>query len=73
MLAVVGDDPKALVLDIATGATIAELHGHLDYSFAAAWHPSGQYLATANQVRLHLSSAGKESLNPECEYLYGVL
>lgn len=50
LLAVVGDDPEALVLDTATGATVAELNGHLDYSFAAAWHPNGTYLATANQV-----------------------
>lgn len=50
MLAVVGDDPKGLILDATSGDTISELAGHLDYSFAAAWHPSGTILATANQV-----------------------
>ena len=50
MLAVVGDDPKGLILDATSGDTISELAGHLDYSFAAAWHPSGAILATANQV-----------------------
>ena len=51
MLAVVGDDPKGLLLDATSGDMIAELAGHLDFSFAAAWHPSGTELATANQVR----------------------
>ena len=50
LLAVVGDDPIGLVLDTATGDRVAQLKGHLDYSFAAAWHPGGVYLATANQV-----------------------
>lgn len=50
MLAVVGDDPKGLLLDATSGETIAELAGHLDFSFAAAWHPGGNMLATANQV-----------------------
>ena len=50
LLAVVGDDPMGLVLDTATGDRVAQLRGHLDFSFAAAWHPGGVYLATANQV-----------------------
>ena len=50
LLAVVGDDPMGLVLDTTTGDRVAQLKGHLDYSFAAAWHPGGVYLATANQV-----------------------
>lgn len=27
------------------------MHGHLDYSFASAWHPNGQIFATGNQDR----------------------
>ncbi len=27
------------------------LKGHLDYSFAVAWHPNGVVFATGNQVR----------------------
>jgi len=26
------------------------LKGHLDYSFAVAWHPNGLVFATGNQV-----------------------
>jgi hypothetical protein len=29
---------------------VAQLKGHLDYSFAAAWHPDGNVVATGNQV-----------------------
>ena len=29
--------------------TIATLSGHLDYSFASAWHPDGRTFATGNQ------------------------
>jgi WD40 repeat protein len=28
---------------------IATLKGHLDYSFASAWHPDGRYFVTGNQ------------------------
>ena len=28
---------------------IATLRGHLDYSFASAWHPDGRVFATGNQ------------------------
>lgn len=28
---------------------IASFHGHLDYSFASAWHPGGITFATGNQ------------------------
>lgn len=28
---------------------VASLHGHLDYSFASAWHPDGLTFATGNQ------------------------
>ena len=51
LLAVVGDDPATLLLDSKTGNRTHTLEGHLDYSFAAAWHPSGTLLATGNQVR----------------------
>ena len=39
----------ALLVDSATGRRVWPLRGHLDYSFAAAWHPGGTYLATGNQ------------------------
>lgn len=50
LLAVVGDDRETLILDSATGETVIRLNGHLDYSFAAAWHPQGHLVATGNQV-----------------------
>ncbi|RKP22340.1 WD40-repeat-containing domain protein [Syncephalis pseudoplumigaleata] len=28
---------------------IAKLPGHIDYSFACAWHPNGRVIATGNQ------------------------
>jgi WD40 repeat protein len=46
---VVGDDPEAVLLDSTSGSKIATLHGHYDYSFAAAWHPDGNIIATGNQ------------------------
>ncbi len=46
---VVGDHPAAAVVDLRAGATVATLAGHLDYSFAAAWHPGGTLLATGSQ------------------------
>jgi WD40 repeat protein len=54
LVAAVGDDPAALLLDPRAGpdaaaATVASLAGHVDYSFAAAWHPAGLLLATGNQ------------------------
>ena len=50
LVAVVGDDPVAQLTDLKTGKPAAALKGHLDYSFAAAWHPDGNLLATGNQV-----------------------
>ena len=48
---VVGDDPKAVVLDMRTKAAVMHLKGHLDYSFAASWHPNEAHtVATGNQV-----------------------
>ena len=49
-LAVVGDHPDAVMLDARSGGEVATLCGHLDYSFAVAWHPSRPLLATGNQV-----------------------
>ena len=46
----VGDDPVARLTDLKSGKPVAALEGHLDYSFAAAWHPDGHLLATGNQV-----------------------
>jgi WD40 repeat protein len=51
LLCTVGDHPTALLYDAASGRQVAELQGHADYSFAAAWHPDGNVLATGNQVR----------------------
>ena len=49
LVAIVGDDPAALLADGASGRAVARLAGHADYSFAAAWHPGGTLLATGNQ------------------------
>ncbi|KAG2485962.1 hypothetical protein HYH03_015405 [Edaphochlamys debaryana] len=49
LAAVVGDDPATLLTDLHNGVTVAKLHGHRDFSFAAAWHPGGTLLATGNQ------------------------
>lgn len=51
LTAAVGDAPEARLLDWRTGKKVADLVGHFDYSFAAAWHPEGNLLATGNQVR----------------------
>lgn len=49
---VVGDDPDAVVLDLRTKAAVMHLVGHLDYSFAASWHPNEPHIvATGNQAR----------------------
>ncbi|KAE9609030.1 putative transcription factor WD40-like family [Lupinus albus] len=49
LLAVLGDSTECLIADANTGKVTASLKGHLDYSFASAWHPDGQILATGNQ------------------------
>jgi hypothetical protein len=49
LVAIVGDDPAALLMDARTARPVARLAGHADYSFAAAWHPGGGLLATGNQ------------------------
>lgn len=45
----VGDDPVGVLVDLSSGKEVAKLRGHLDYSFAAGWHPSGHLIATGNQ------------------------
>eukprot|EP00775_Hariotina_reticulata_P005629 gene5629-5868_t len=47
--AVVGDDPVTWLVDCRSGLAVIKLGGHRDFSFAAAWHPAGQLLATGNQ------------------------
>ncbi|KAF5796325.1 putative transcription factor WD40-like family [Helianthus annuus] len=49
LLTVVGDNPEGLLVDSHSGKTVASLKGHLDFSFASAWHPDGQTFATGNQ------------------------
>jgi hypothetical protein len=49
LAAVVGDHPAATLLDLRSGAHVASLAGHLDFSFAAAWHPAGRLVATGSQ------------------------
>eukprot|EP00897_Mesotaenium_endlicherianum_P006613 jgi/Mesen1/5980/ME000302S04982 len=46
---VVGDDPQVVLADTESGKKIASLKGHLDFSFASAWHPDGRVFATGNQ------------------------
>ncbi|KAL7103278.1 hypothetical protein ACP275_08G169900 [Erythranthe tilingii] len=48
-LIIVGDDPDGILMDFRTGMKIATLRGHLDHSFASAWHPNGVTFATGNQ------------------------
>ncbi|XP_076901806.1 putative WD repeat-containing protein C2A9.03 [Bidens hawaiensis] len=48
-LVVVGDNPEGMLVDSRSGKTVASLQGHLDFSFASAWHPDGQTFATGNQ------------------------
>ncbi|PUZ40879.1 hypothetical protein GQ55_9G457500 [Panicum hallii var. hallii] len=49
LMAVLGDSSDCLLTDSQSGKEIARLQGHLDYSFASAWHPDGHVLATGNQ------------------------
>ncbi|EFJ18234.1 hypothetical protein SELMODRAFT_112794 [Selaginella moellendorffii] len=48
-IVVVGDNTEGLLADASSGKVIATLKGHLDYSFASAWHPDGRIFATGNQ------------------------
>ncbi|KAJ0872090.1 putative transcription factor WD40-like family [Helianthus annuus] len=51
LIAVVGDHLNGLLVDSSSGKarTAATVEGHLDYSFASAWHPDGRIFATGNQ------------------------
>lgn len=49
LIAVVGDDKDVHLFDASTNRAVCALSGHLDWTFAAAWHPVGQLLATGNQ------------------------
>ncbi|KAM7253144.1 hypothetical protein ACFE04_025762 [Oxalis oulophora] len=49
LLAVLGDSDECLLADSHSGKVTGTLKGHLDYSFASAWHPGGHILATGNQ------------------------
>ncbi|XP_012445751.1 uncharacterized WD repeat-containing protein C2A9.03 isoform X2 [Gossypium raimondii] len=49
LLAVLGDSVECLIVDAQSGKVTNSLKGHLDYSFASAWHPDGHILATGNQ------------------------
>ncbi|CAN6450549.1 unnamed protein product [Victoria cruziana] len=49
LLVVVGDNPDGLLVDSQSGKEVMSLTGHLDFSFASAWHPSGLMFATGNQ------------------------
>ncbi|CAN7133122.1 unnamed protein product [Brassica rapa subsp. narinosa] len=49
LVTILGDDPDGLLVDSNNGETVGRLYGHLDYSFASAWHPDGMTFATGNQ------------------------
>ncbi|KAF2296796.1 hypothetical protein GH714_002034 [Hevea brasiliensis] len=49
LFAVLGDSTECLIIDASSGKITGNLKGHLDYSFAAVWHPDGRILATGNQ------------------------
>ncbi|KAF2605993.1 hypothetical protein F2Q68_00044505 [Brassica cretica] len=49
LLTIVGDNPEGLLVDPNTGKTLGTLVGHLDFSFASAWHPDGLTFSTGNQ------------------------
>ncbi|GKV36906.1 hypothetical protein SLEP1_g44989 [Rubroshorea leprosula] len=49
LLTIVGDNPEGMLVDSSSGKTVASLQGHLDFSFASAWHPDGVTFATGNQ------------------------
>ncbi|KAK9159425.1 hypothetical protein Syun_005766 [Stephania yunnanensis] len=49
LITVVGDHLDGLLVDAHNGKAVSSLVGHLDYSFATAWHPDGRTFATGNQ------------------------
>jgi len=46
---VVGDSTTCALLDLTSAQVVAHLAGHLDFSFAASWHPDGSCFATGSQ------------------------
>ncbi|KAK8971467.1 Guanine nucleotide-binding protein subunit beta [Platanthera guangdongensis] len=51
LLAILGDSTEFLLADAQSGKVVGSIGGHLDYSFASAWHPDGHVLATGSQDR----------------------
>ncbi|XP_059300998.1 uncharacterized WD repeat-containing protein C2A9.03-like [Lycium barbarum] len=49
LIAIVGDNPEGLLVDSRNAKVVSPLSGHIDYSFASAWHPDGLTFATGNQ------------------------
>lgn len=49
LVIIVGDNTDCMLVDSVSGKTVAPLCGHLDFSFASAWHPDGLTFATGNQ------------------------
>eukprot|EP00172_Hildenbrandia_rubra_P003960 Plantae.Rhodophyta-Hildenbrandia_rubra.ctg7145.p1 GENE.Plantae.Rhodophyta-Hildenbrandia_rubra.ctg7145~~Plantae.Rhodophyta-Hildenbrandia_rubra.ctg7145.p1 ORF type:complete len:430 (-),score=76.64 Plantae.Rhodophyta-Hildenbrandia_rubra.ctg7145:1019-2308(-) len=49
LVAIVGDVCQAFVVDDLSGDKVATLNGHIDFSFATAWHPDGVLFATGSQ------------------------
>ncbi|CAH1450962.1 unnamed protein product [Lactuca virosa] len=50
LFVIVGDNPEGILFDSTSGRQrVAALKGHLDFSFASAWHPDGNTFATGNQ------------------------
>lgn len=49
LFAAVGDALSAVLLDSASGKTVATLGGHTQFSFAVSWHPDGHLFATGSQ------------------------
>ncbi|MQM15207.1 hypothetical protein Taro_048149 [Colocasia esculenta] len=49
LLLIVGDNTDGILVDSQTGKNVHDLKGHLDFSFASAWHPSGHIFTTGNQ------------------------
>ncbi|CAH1450964.1 unnamed protein product [Lactuca virosa] len=49
LFVIVGDNPEGILFDSTSGKRVAALKGHLDFSFASAWHPDGNTFATGNQ------------------------
>uniref|UniRef100_A0A5B7BSI3 Uncharacterized protein n=1 Tax=Davidia involucrata TaxID=16924 RepID=A0A5B7BSI3_DAVIN len=49
LIGVLGDNTECSIADAQSGKVVGNLKGHLDYSFASAWHPDGRILATGNQ------------------------